>query len=530
MISLSVVLVQLVFATPEIDPRYHTYEEATQELDSITTLYPTITNLDNLGFSTRDSLPIFGIKVSDNPGIKEDEPALLFNGIHHAEELLGCEVCLYLLNDLVSKYGIDSAITYWIDNAEIWIIPILNPEGHNVVTSGIDTIWRKNKRDNNNNGFFDLDSDGVDLNRNYDFNWEQGGSSDPSDEYYRGPYPFSENESRIIRGLSFDNRFVFDVCYHCARTGQGELVYYPWRWGNQFAIDHQFIKRIADTLASKIINDAGNGTYVPIYGYATEGNARNWLYGVCGTFAYTIEVSRSCYPPGYKVDSICIRNLAGAYYVLERTFGSSITGIITDSTTNQPLVAEIRIVDYYDSTLPPRLSDSLFGRYRRIVNPGTYSLQFLKQGYETVTINNVVVPPGMPVIINIRMKPLGVEETKNSQSAIRNPKLEVFPNPSKNHCVIKFQIPNPNDHTNSKSQNSNQEVTSSQYPVASIKIYDITGRVVKSFNHESCILNHASGIIWAGDDDTGCKLPTGVYFVCLQSGELELIQKAILLR
>ncbi|MGB9722121.1 MAG: M14 family zinc carboxypeptidase, partial [bacterium] len=423
-----------------IDPRYHTYEEAMQELDSIATLYPTITKLYNLGFSTFDSLPIFGIKISDNPAIKEDEPAILFNGIHHAEELLGCEVSLFLLNDLVSKYGVDSSITHWINNTEIWIIPILNPEGHNVVMNGIDTIWRKNKRDNNNNGFFDLDSDGVDLNRNYDFNWELGGSPDPTDEYYRGPYPFSENETRIIKDLTLQNHFVFDVCYHCARTGQGELVYYPWRWGNQFAIDHPFIKRIADTLASKIINDAGNGTYVSIYGYATEGTARNWLYGVCGTFAYTIEVSRGCYPPGYRVDSICMRNLPGAYYLLERIFGSSITGIITDSITNQPLSAEVRVIGYYDSILPPRLSDSLFGRYRRILNPGTYSLRFIKQGYDTVTATNVVVSPGVPTILNVKMRPLGIEEKENSKSAIRNPQLEVYPNPFQNHLTIRWQI------------------------------------------------------------------------------------------
>ncbi|MEO0161111.1 MAG: M14 family zinc carboxypeptidase [candidate division WOR-3 bacterium] len=489
-----------------IDPRYHTYEETVQELDSIATLYPTITKLYNLGLSTRDSLPILGIKISDNPTIKEDEPAILFNGIHHAEELLGCEVCLYLLKDLVIKYGIDSAITHWINNAEIWIIPILNPEGHNVVTSGLDSIWRKNKRDNNNNGIFDLDYDGVDLNRNYDFNWEQGGSSNPGDEYYRGPYPFSENETRIIRDLAIENHFVFDICYHCARTGQGELVYYPWRWGTQFAPDHPFIKKIADTLAAKIINDAGNGTYVPIYGYATEGNARNWLYGFLGTFAYTIEVSRGCYPPGYRVDSICMRNLAGAYYLLERIFGSSITGIITDSITNQPLTAEVRIAGYYDSTLPPRLSDPIYGRYRRIVNPGNYTLQFIKPGYETITINNVLVSPGIPTILNIKMRPLGISEVLKKEK-VQN-RLEIYPNPFNDHCVIKF----PKSWCREK-----------------ILIYDIYGRTVKKFDLTSST-PFPLGIVWFGTDEENRPLPSGVYFLNLTVGGKIHREKIILLR
>lgn len=508
----------LISEFPFIDPRYHTYDEMVQELDSIATLYPAITKLYNLGYSTRDSLPILGIKVSDNPMLKEDEPAILFNGIHHAEELLSCEVCLFLLNDLVDKYGVDSAITYWINNAEIWIIPILNPEGHNVVMSGLDTIWRKNKRDNNNNGFFDLDYDGVDLNRNYDFNWELGGSSNPGDEYYRGPYPFSENETRIIRDLTLTNHFVFDICYHCARTGQGELVYYPWRWGNQFAIDHPFIKKIADTLASKIINDAGNGTYVSIYGYATEGTARNWLYGVGGTFAYTIEVSRSCYPPGYRVDSICIRNLPGAYYLLERTFGSSITGSITDSITNQPLVAEVRVVGYYDSTLPPRMSDSLFGRYRRILNPGTYSLQFLKQGYQTVTINNVVVAPGVPTVLNVKMQPLGVEENETGRNSHY---LTILPNPFRNSVEIRYRI---GFQKNDLEKVHDKQKSSAQ--LMDIKIYNVTGRLVKEWNYD--IIRQSDCVVWDGKDSSGHKLPHGVYFIELRTKGYNTVKKAVL--
>ncbi len=46
-----------------------------------------------------------------------------------------------------------------------------------------------------------------------------------------------------------------------------------------------------------------------------------------------------------------------------------------------------------------------------------------------------------------------------------------------------------------------------------IKIYDVSGRVVKSFNLESCIMNHESSITWFGDDNLGCELPAGVYFI-----------------
>ncbi|MEO0184774.1 MAG: T9SS type A sorting domain-containing protein [candidate division WOR-3 bacterium] len=64
----------------------------------------------------------------------------------------------------------------------------------------------------------------------------------------------------------------------------------------------------------------------------------------------------------------------------------------------------------------------------------------------------------------------------------------------------------------------------------SLNIYDVSGRVVKSFNPESCILNHASGIIWSGDDNTGRKLHSGVYFVRFEIDDFEKVEKVVLLR
>ncbi|MBN2620543.1 hypothetical protein JXB22_05565, partial [candidate division WOR-3 bacterium] len=188
----------LIFFLLSIDARYHTLAEIGVELDTLARCYPAITVLDTLGYSTTDSLPIFAFKISDNAGQREDEPRVLYVACHHAEEILGIEICMYMIQDLLTRYGSDSTATYWINNREVWFVPLLNPEGHDVVMRGIDTTWRKNKRDNNENGVFDLDCDGVDPNRNYDFHWAAGGSTTPGSEYYRGLFPFSENETRVV--------------------------------------------------------------------------------------------------------------------------------------------------------------------------------------------------------------------------------------------------------------------------------------------------------------------------------------------
>jgi len=181
-----------------LDPRYHTFESLANELTSIASQYPQIVEMDTIGYSTNDSMAIFSLKISDNVNVDEDEPELLYVACHHAEEVLGIEICMYMINELVDGYQIDPRITEWINEREIWFVPLLNPEGHTVVTQAIDTTWRKNKRDNNNNGYFDLTYDGVDLNRNYDYAWELG-SSQRQSEIYKGPQPFSEPETQAIR-------------------------------------------------------------------------------------------------------------------------------------------------------------------------------------------------------------------------------------------------------------------------------------------------------------------------------------------
>jgi hypothetical protein len=338
---------------------------------------------------------------------EEDEPAILYNGIHHAEELMGAEICMYMIDSLVTAYGNDPQITSWVNSTEIWIVPIVNPDGHEIVmhVPSIDISWRKNTRDNNGNNTFDIYDDGVDLNRNYDFNWHMAMGRDWWDRYYRGPYAFSELETQAIRDLSSDQHFIFAVNYHGPNLGVGEIIYYPWNWDEQQSPDSFAIKDIARSMALLIVNDADDSTYAIGRGNAKSPKARNWQYGVKGTFAYTVEVSTCFIPQGSQVTDICQRNVVGAFYLLDRIQGSSITGIIYDSTTGDPLEAEVRILEAYDPDLEARLSDSTYGRYRRMLDPGTYIVEVYKEQYHSVIDSNIVVEAGKPTIHNVSLLP-----------------------------------------------------------------------------------------------------------------------------
>ena len=105
-------------------------------------------------------------------------------------------------------------LTRLVDEREIFILPVVNPDGYvynEMIAPDGGGMWRKNR-----NPEFAPDY-GVDLNRNYGYMWgynDFGSSPDPSDATYRGTAPFSEPETANIRAFVNSHEFVFAVNYH----------------------------------------------------------------------------------------------------------------------------------------------------------------------------------------------------------------------------------------------------------------------------------------------------------------------------
>ena len=390
-------------------PGYRTYAIALAELQQMEIDHPGICKLYNLGNSRGKEYfnagnnnyinyqhDIWALKLSSNVDNDEDKPAVFYMGAHHAREPLSTEVTFYVLNHLLQNYGVDPDITNSINSKEIWFIPIVNPDGHKIVLDQVDVWWRKNIRDNNNNGQLTLASggsypDGVDPNRNYGWEWGgQGSSGSTTSQAYRGPSAFSEPEVDAMKDLIATRHFVAGITYHT----YSELVLWPYGYVNNAVAPDAIALAELGTAMAATIPRLGSGYYTPQPSwalYAAAGVTDDYAYGQHGIFCYTIELATQFIPPASQVVQVCEDNLEAALILLNRIDYSTLTGHVTDAVTGDPLVAEV-FVEGIDNTglyREPYRSNVDFGRYYRMLPEGDYTVTFSSLGYFDQTFSNV---------------------------------------------------------------------------------------------------------------------------------------------
>jgi hypothetical protein len=450
------VLLGLLSAQYELSERYHTYDEVQSQLEawdeefgenySPSPAYPNsgiIYHLEEIGRSTELDLPFWGVRLSYGADEEQDKSRILFLGQCHAEEILGVEISMELINRFLNptpSYDLQN-MRAMLQASEIWVVPTYNPEGLCVVHGfdyqneyTNDVSYRKNLTDVNHDGFFNYivgignDSDGVDLNRNYDFAWVFGddiwepdhtsGSYQSHYDYYRGESPFSELEVQAIRDLAIDKNFVASVAYHSSRSGNvAEQIIYPWNWaGEKASPDFPVIDDIGINIASFIPKEVGEGNYIPFGGSGIKGNAHNWFYAELGCIQYEIEAGTENLQPSDidVIEDTIERNLNGAFYLMNRAigypsgeFGASrahVTGFVTDAQTGSPLHAMVTIEEMDGPMLTPRKCDDI-GRYRRLLLQGSYNMIFSLRGYEPQT-HIVNASNQAPSSLDVQLQPL----------------------------------------------------------------------------------------------------------------------------
>ena len=232
--------------------------------------YPGLTELRIIGTSG-SGRDILALEISDNPGITENEPAVLINGAIHGNEQIAAGIPLKMIEFLLQAYTDGNADAIYIVNSlKLHFIPAVNPDG-----------LAGSARNNSNN---------VDLNRNFGYNWDAG-------QQFSGSAPFDQSESAAVRNDFLKYGYCLSLNLHTAGSMWNIGIYAPWdAFGtdetdfiSEYLPNYPLIEGIGLSYTAAV---KGTGIY-PFEQYfhyqegadwyAFNGSMSDWALGVYGT-------------------------------------------------------------------------------------------------------------------------------------------------------------------------------------------------------------------------------------------------------
>ncbi len=344
---------------------YHSYISLMNDLAALVQAHPDIARLDTIGTSVQGRALVF-LKISDNVNQREFEPEVRIVGTHHGNEWPSTEIPYLFAQYLLDHYGTDPQVTELVNEREIWIMPLFNPDGHEM-----------QQRRNANN---------VDLNRDYGYMWGGEGSS---------PYPYSQPETQAMYEFSQQHNFTLSLSYHT----YGEVVNYIWNWAPDPPPDSAQILEISEHYASY------NNYWVTegYQWYQTLGDLNDYSYGIDSDIDWTIELGNEFIPPYSQIPAIFEENRQAMLDFVERA-GQGIGGFVLDAETGDT-IRYARI--YVEEIGWPVFTDPVLGDYVRVLQPGTYTVRVEANGYEPTTVTGVQVQAGQLTRLDVSLNPGG---------------------------------------------------------------------------------------------------------------------------
>jgi hypothetical protein len=357
------------------------------QMDTVEANFPSICMVVDLTETygipaTFEGRHIVAVKISDHVDQEEDEPTFLLVGAHHAREIVTPVIALYAIEQFTQQYGLNPTITTLVDDYEIWIAPVWNPDGYEYVFT-TDNYWRKNRRVFNG-------GIGVDLNRNYPFGWDAicGGNSTITSQTYRGPEAASEPETQTMIAFGCDRRFAKVADLHSyareVRYGNGCL---PHPFMSFMASEANDLATIVDYQAARSCCTGGDIHF----------HTANY-----GSHAFLWETHGSFQPSFTSAQMEAARVFPSLLALLERPI--CLSGHVTDALTGGAITATINSLDVSFENGETNSSDERWGRYHAFMPSGIYHLEFTADGYFPQS-RTVDVDTNLPQILDISMIP-----------------------------------------------------------------------------------------------------------------------------
>jgi hypothetical protein len=344
---------------------YPTYTQYDSIMQSFAANYPSLCRLDTIGTSINGKL-VLALKISDNPGADETEPEVFYTSTVHGDETGGFILMLRLADYLLRNYNNNDKVKELVDNLEIWINPLSNPDGTYNSGNAITSPIRYN-------------ADGVDLNRNF---------PDPlmTDIVH-------EKETLDMIRFMRNHRFVISANFHAG----AEVVNYPWdRWLDKVHADDAWFYDISRAYADTVhvyadpgyMYDLDNGVTRGAVWYVVYGGRQDFVTQDLHGREVTIELDYQHVTPASQLPALWESNSRSLIGYLENAL-YGIHGVVLDSESSAPVSAEI-FIKGHDIDSSQVYADTLTGTFVRMLEPGLWPLTLTAGGYRDTTINVTV--------------------------------------------------------------------------------------------------------------------------------------------
>jgi len=390
--------------------KYPTYYQYVDMMEGFAAAYPDICRLDTIGYSVEDRL-LLALKISDNVNEDEEEASFLYSSTMHGDEIVGFVLMLRLADTLLKGYGPDPEITTLVDNLQIWINPLANPDGS---YSGDNNLSMENADR--------LNVHSVDLNRDFP-EATRGDEDDPSGR---------EPETRHMMAFLTENEFTLLANCHSG----AEVVNYPWDGKPSLHVDNDWYRFISREYADEA--KAVDPDYMWSFEdgitngwdwYEALGTRQDYVNYYLGGREVTLELSDEYLLPSEELENhwnINQRPLIN--YMSQCLYG--IRGRVTDLETGDPLRARIFVMNH-DSAYSVVHSSAQHGDYYRLIKEGLYDLIFSSPGYFDDTIHSVSVTDYQATLLDVQLQPYELPVIPRNAPAFR-----IYPNPAVNSFVL----------------------------------------------------------------------------------------------
>lgn len=359
--------------TPMIDNRYLNPEKVEQKLKQLNAQFPNDTKLEKIGVSNQGR-PIWALliskDISKNDGSFYTRPTLIVDGMHHAREIMTSEIVVDAADAILNTKRIISPWNQLLDSWNIWLVPMMNVDGNNIVWTS-DNWWRKNGRADGSKVF------GVDLNRNYAYMWSgcNGSSGSKSSETYRGDKAASEPETQAIMKLGYQAQPTAYLSYH----SYSELILYPYGCQGALTAEDRLHATTAQELSKLLPTDNSRGFYTPGTPwnilYSVDGDSMGFMHAEFGALSYTFEVNQSFQPP-YELREPTVQKHRKAWsYLIQKMTQNMLSLKVVSQQRFQPLAATISISGIIKTKGEKPFVTNAGGNFFKVMEPGLYNVK-----------------------------------------------------------------------------------------------------------------------------------------------------------